>query len=214
MRPGRPPRTYPREVTPSREPAATPAAFAAGRAALQAVLDGPLRRGLTLTAAPAPKKMAPFCLAVAAEVDRDGEDVASGRFVVLHDPAGQDGWHGDTRIVSLVEAQVEAEMAADPALADVGWSWLLEALQAHDARHIGAAGTVTRTVSKRFGRLEDDDLDDSEVEIRASWSPVPGAADLDLGSHLLAWCDLLCSTAGLPPEGVVQLADRARRVAR
>jgi hypothetical protein len=44
-------------------------------------------------------------------------DVASGRFVVLHDPAGQDGWRGDTRIVAFVSADVESEMAADPALA-------------------------------------------------------------------------------------------------
>lgn len=184
-------------------PADAPAAFAAGVGPLQAVVDAP-PEGLVLRLVPAPKKMAPWSVAVAAEVQRDDEDVASGRFVVLHDPQGQDGWQGDTRVIALVEAQVELEMAADEALADVGWSWLQEALAARGALHTAAGGTVTRTVSRRFGRLEDDD-DASEVEVRASWTALPGAAGLDLGSHLLAWCDLLRSTAGLPPPGVALL---------
>ncbi len=182
----------------SLEPATVPEAFAAEVVGLQRVVDGPVRRGLALRVVPAPKRMAPFSYAVAAEVERDGEDVASGRFVVLHDPKGQDGWGGDTRVVALVEAQVEAEMAADPALAHVGWSWLLEALEDRGARHAAAGGTVTRTVSTRFGQLEDAE-DASEVEIRASWTALPGPG-ADLVAHLLAWCDLLCSTSGLPPE--------------
>ncbi|HEU4425796.1 MAG TPA: DUF3000 family protein, partial [Pilimelia sp.] len=43
-----------------------------------------------------------------------------------------------------------------------------------------------------------------DVELRASWTPL----DDDLGDHLLAWCTLLASTAGLPPPGVTALADR------
>lgn len=186
------------------EPTEAPETFAAGLVSLQAVLDGQLRRGLSLRTVPAPRKMAPWSFAVAAEVCRDGDDVASGRFVVLHDPAGQDGWQGDTRVVAFVEAQVEAEMAADPALADVGWSWLVEALELRGVEHAAAGGTVTRTVSTRFGELADGE-DASEVEVRASWTAVQGAGGLELGGHLLAWCDLLCSTAGLPPEGVVAL---------
>jgi len=125
--------------------------------------------------------------------------------VVLHDPDGQDGWRGDTRVVAFVSADVEAEMAADPALAQVGWSWLTDSLSDRGAEHTAAGGTVTRTVSCRFGQIEDAD-EASEVEVRASWTPLAddGGA-LDLGIHLLAWCDLLCATAGLPPPGVVQL---------
>jgi hypothetical protein len=131
--------------------------------------------------------------------------VASGRFVVLHDPAGQDGWRGDTRVVAFVSADVEAEMAADPALAQVGWSWLTDSLQDRDASHTAAGGTVTRTVSCRFGQIEDAD-EVSEVEVRASWTPLPDRdGTMDLGVHLLAWCDLLCATAGLPPPGVYAL---------
>jgi hypothetical protein len=56
---------------------------------------------------------------------------------------------------------------------------------------------VTRTVSCRFGQIEDAD-EVSEVEVRASWTPLPDTdGAMDLGVHLLAWCDLLCATAGL-----------------
>ena len=191
------------------EPLAAPEPFAAGLASLRAVLDswganGVVGRHLALRVVAAPKRMAPWSVAIAGEVTRGDEDLASGRFVVLHDPDGQDGWRGDTRVVALVEAQVDAEMAADPALAGAGWSWLLEALEGRGAAHTAAGGTVTRTVSRRFGQLEggeDGADDDSEVELRASWTVVPGPAGPDLGAHLLAWCDVLCSTAGLPPPG-------------
>lgn len=197
-------RTYPPQVTLSLGPAAPPAAFAAALAQVRDVLSGPLRRGLSLHEVPGPRRIAPWSASFVAEVTRTGEQVASGRFVVLHDPAGQDGWDGDTRVVAFVEAQVEAEMGADPALADVGWSWLLEALEVRGAAHVAAGGTVTRTVSKRFGQIEDPD-DTSEVELRASWTVVAVEGRLALDVHLRAWCDLLCCTAGLPPEGVATL---------
>ncbi len=183
-----------------------PEPFRAALVGLRSVLAEPGRPRLSLTEVPGPKRLAPFSVAVAAEIrDADDEQVASGRFVVLHDPAGQDGWRGDTRVVAFVSADVEAEMAADPALAQVGWSWLTESLQDRGALHTAAGGTVTRTVSCRFGQLEDAD-EASEVEVRASWTPLADAdGSLDLGLHLRAWCDLLCATAGLPPVGVVRL---------
>jgi hypothetical protein len=191
---------------------AVPVRFAAAAEAVRAVLDAHGRTGLSLSEVPAPRRLAPHTLAVAAEVERDGEEVASGRFVVLHDPAGQEGWRGDTRVVSFVQADVEPEMAADPALAQVGWSWLSDALSERGLRHTAAGGTVTRTVSVRFGQISEPD-EASEVEIRASWTPLPGEGDdpdamADLAQHLLAFCDLMCATAGLPPPGVVALRPR------
>lgn len=183
-----------------------PEPFRAALVGLRAAVAAPGRPGLSLEEVPAPKRLAPYAVAVSAEiVGADDEQVASGRFVVLHDPDGQDGWRGDTRVVAFVSADVEAEMAADPALAQVGWSWLTDSLSDRGAEHTAAGGTVTRTVSCRFGQIEDAD-EASEVEVRASWTPLAddGGA-LDLGIHLLAWCDLLCATAGLPPPGVVQL---------
>ena len=187
------------------EPRALPAAFDGAVQGLRAALTAHGRTGLVLEEVPAPKRLAPFAVAVSAEVGRGDDQVASGRFVVLHDPDGQEGWRGDTRVVAFVSADVEAEMAADPALAQVGWSWLTDALADRAAAHTAAGGTVTRTVSCRFGQIEDVD-EASEVEVRASWTPLAGPdGDTDLGVHLLAWTDLLCMTAGLPPPGVLAL---------
>jgi hypothetical protein len=166
------------------------------------------RPDLVISEVPAPRKLAPHALALAAEVLRDGLEVASGRFVVLHDPAGQEGWHGDTRVVAFVSADVDPEMASDPALAEVGWQWLSEALAERGAEHTAAGGTVTRTTSKRFGQIEEDD-ETNEVELRASWTALPGPSGaVELGRHLRAWADLLGSAAGLPPVGVTALRPR------
>jgi hypothetical protein len=194
-------------VTLPLEPSA-PERFLDAAAGVRAVLDRHGRAGLTLHEVPAPRRLAPHALAVAAEIERDGDEIASGRFVVLHDPSGQEGWRGDTRVISFVSAEVEAEMAADPALAEVGWSWLSDALRDRGVRHTAAGGTVTRTVSVRFGQIAEP-AEASEVEVRASWTPLPDdEGEVDLAQHLLAFCDLLCATAGLPPPGVAAFPGR------
>ena len=68
-----------------------------------------------------------------------------------------------------------------------------------------ASGTVTRVASESFGSMSDRPAT-AEIEIRASWTPTEDA----LGEHLLAWGDLLCTAAGLPPlpAGVVPLSRR------
>jgi hypothetical protein len=196
-------------VTVPLEPPRVPQPFAAAVEALHGALETSGRQGVTLREVPGPKRLAPYSFAVAAEVTRDGEEIASGRLVVLHDPAGQEGWRGDTRVVAFVSAEVEAEMAADAALAEVGWSWLTEALHGRGAPHTAAGGTVTRTVSSRFGQLAEP-AEASEVEIRASWTALPDAEGrLDLRAHLGAWSDLLRAAAGLPPAGVVSLPGRS-----
>jgi len=187
------------------EPTAPPEGFRRALDSLTSAMAEAIRPGVTLSDVPAPRKLAPYSIAVAGTVVRGDQDVASGRFVVLHDPAGQEGWRGHTRVVAFVSAQVDAEMAADASLGEVGWSWLTEALQTRGASQVAAGGTVTRTISARFGSLADPE-EASEIEVRASWTAVADASgELDLGQHLLAWCDLLCATAGLPPPGVTAL---------
>lgn len=159
------------------------------------------RPEVQLTEIPPPGRLAPYTFALTAEVLGDGEELASGRLVLLYDPDGQEAWDGTLRIVSYVTAELDADMAGDPLLAGVGWSWLIDALGAHGARHTAAGGTVTQTTSVRFGDLAGPP-DTADVELRASWTPL----DTDLTAHLLAWCELLCSTAGLPPPGVTLLA--------
>ena len=191
------------------EPSPVPVVFSAAVDGLRDAMRSEQRPGvLVLQEVPAPRRLAPHAVAFAADVLRSDEEVGSGRFVVLHDPAGQDGWQGDTRVVAFVSADVEPEMAVDPALAAVGWSWLVEALAERGARHTAAGGTVTRTASLRFGVMQAPD-ETNEVEVRASWTPLPAAdGSLDLAVHLQAWCDLLSATSGLPPIGVTSLPSR------
>ncbi len=148
-----------------------------------------------------PRRLAPHAYALAGTVSRDGEEVATGRLVLLFDPDGHEAWDGTFRFVTYVTAEVEIELAIDPLLPGVGWSWLTDALEAQGARHTAIAGTVTQTTSTRFGELAGPPTA-ADLEIRASWTPL----DADLGIHLEAWCDLLASTAGLPPPGVTALA--------
>jgi hypothetical protein len=190
-------------------PADLPAVFRRAVAGLSGVA---LRPELVISELPAPQRLAPHAVALHASVVRSGDELADGRLVVLHDPAGQDVWEGTTRCVAYVQAALDVEIASDPLLPGVGWAWLLEALDAAGAEHTAAGGTVTRTTSERFGALIDHPTV-AEVEIRASWSPVGE----ELGPHLVAFGELLCTAAGLPPTppGVVPMpASRRKRPAR
>jgi hypothetical protein len=161
------------------------------------------RAEILLTEVAAPQRLAPFAYAVGADVLREAEESATGRLILLHDPAGHDAWEGDLRLVTYVAAELEPELAADPLLPTVGWSWLIDALDAYEARYRAIGGTVTQTISTRFGDLAGPPPA-ADIEIRASWTPV----GTDLTAHLMAWCGLLASTAGLPPPGVTALAER------
>lgn len=185
--------------------------FAGLRAALEATWSAADRTGLRLRELPAPRRLAPQAYAVVGELGWGGAEGAQGRLVVLHDPAGQEGWHGQTRVVAFVAAEVDPEMARDPALPEVAWQWVTESLAAQRAVYRAAGGTVTRTVSRRFGALRPTGpgsaAESSAVEVRASWTAVADPdGRLDLDAHLHAWCDLLAATAGLPPPGVAGLA--------
>lgn len=166
-------------------------------AALLSLRGHQLRPELHLQEVPAPTRIAPYALALTGEVNysRDPEGImGSGRFVVLHDPDGQDAWDGTFRTIVMARAQMEPEVAQDPMLGEVGWTWLTDALGESRAEHHALSGTVTRVLSETFGGLE---LQGGEVEIevRASWTP----DSTDLGPHLQAWAMLLSQTAGLPP---------------
>lgn len=166
----------------------------------------PLRPEVALTEVPAPQRIAPYAVALTAEVaDTAGPDreLASGRFVLLHDPTCPEPWDGDWRAVTFARAELEPEVATDPALGEVGWAWLTEALTQRGVTYAAEAGTVTRVVSESFGSLADRSAR-VELEVRASWTPLDPR---ELGEHLLAWSDLLCTIAGLPPlpEGVIAL---------
>jgi len=183
--------------------------FAGVAAAFMAGRDALARRDLQFEDVPAPKRLAPYATAIAATVQRDDADVAWGRLVLLYDPDGQQGWDGFYRLVAYIRAEVEPEIAADPLLGEVGWSWLSEALDAHVPGYAVPSGTVTRVITEGFGAKRDE-LPLTGFELRASWSPAGGEdagsgqsalAALDFSAHIAAWCDCLSAAAGLEPPG-------------
>ena len=199
--------------------AASPAeaTFAAAAAVFLAGRDAQAGPGFSFEDVPAPKRLAPYASAIAATIERDGADVAWGRLVLLYDPDGQEGWDGVFRLVAYIRADVEPEIAADPLLGEVGWSWLSEALDAHVPGYAVPSGTVTRVITEGFGAKRDE-LPLTGFELRASWSPTgPGNRvddndldTLDLSAHISAWCDCLSAAAGLEPPGTRALRPTGR----
>ncbi|MFF0294891.1 DUF3000 domain-containing protein [Kitasatospora sp. NPDC004615] len=164
------------------------------REAVEALTGARLRPEVQLSPRPAPRRLAPHAFALSASVEVDGEELADGTLVLLHDPASPEAWNGEFRVVTMTRAELEPEMAGDPLLSEVGWSWLMDALQAHGARFAEPGGTVTRCHSQYFGALAERGAS-TEIELRASWTP----ADRRFDRHLAAWAELLCVCAGLPP---------------
>lgn len=192
------------------------------------------RKELRLAEIPAPARLAPFAVALGAEVmapgagtpstpvhgpaamafaaaagsgDETETELATGRFILLHDPDGSDVWDGEFRIVTYIRAELEPEMGNDEMLGTVAWTWLVEALENHKAQYRAAGGTATRVLSESFGTLSERP-GTIDIELRASWTP----ASSDVTAHLEAWSDMVCTFAGLPPlpDGVTPLTHRRR----
>ncbi|MCX6444302.1 MAG: DUF3000 domain-containing protein [Actinobacteria bacterium] len=174
------------------------------------------RPEIILEEVPAPQKLAAHSFAFTADISNGlladaEEEIASGRFVLLHEPGGQDTWEGDYRCVTFMRADVESEMQEDPLLPEVGWNWLLDSLNATGAQFNASSGTVTRVSSASFGKLSPRN-DDSEIEIRASWTPIINSVE-DMFLHVQAWCNLMTEVSGLPPlpDGVATIGFARRR---
>ena len=127
-----------------------PPAFALAVASLRAARPRPEVR---LTEVRPPQRLAPYAIAISGSVPPPGalsddvDDLATGRLVVLHDPDGHESWNGVTRLVAYVRADLDPDMAGDPLLASVGWSWLREALEGsrcpvHRCRRHGHPGQL------------------------------------------------------------------------
>ena len=187
-----------------------PAAFSA---ALESIESANVRRDVHIETIPAPTGLAPWSFALAAEVNPTPHgvelDLGTGRLVLLHDPEEPDAWGGAFRIVCFAQAPLEPEIGADPFLADVAWSWLIDALDTRGAEYLEASGTATKIISTGFGELAEQG-DGAKIELRASWTPL----ESDVSAHVEGWTELVCMLAGLPPiaEGVTMLS--ARRAGR
>lgn len=170
------------------------------------------RDELVVTEIPAPSSLAPWAVALAADVSpsRHGSDsdLGTGRFILLHDPDEPEAWGGSFRVVCFAQAPLETDIGLDPFLAEVAWSWLVDALDARNAQYTAASGTATKILSTGFGELARQG-DGAQIEVRASWTPLEN----DISSHVEGWGELLCMLAGLPPasEGVSLLTKRRTR---
>ena len=69
--------------------AAGPPAF---RAAVDALRACRLRPQVEVEPTPAPQRLAPYAYALEAVVVDGDQELADGRLVLLHDPAGHDAW--------------------------------------------------------------------------------------------------------------------------
>jgi hypothetical protein len=174
------------------------------RAAVDRMRAARLRPEVLCEEMPAPQRIAPYAAALSADVTVEGEDLGTGRIVLLHDPAGNDTWSGTFRCVAYARAELSPDLAADPMLAEVAWTWLVEALDAHGAEFTAPSGTVTKVTSESFGGMADEG-GSAQLEIRASWTPLG-----DVGAHVEAWGELMCTAVGLEPvpEGVTALPSR------
>jgi len=205
------------ETRPGPGAADEPPAFVAAVATMRAAR---LRPEIHCEEMPAPQRIAPFAAALSADVTVDGEEIGTGRIILLHDPQGNDAWDGEFRCVAYARAEIDVELITDPMLAAVGWTWLTDALDAHGAAYHMASGTVTRVATESFGGMAEESAA-AQLELRASWTPtlptlsaagplqVVGG-DLDVAPHVEAWGELLCTAVGLPPvpDGVAVIPSR------
>lgn len=156
-----------------------------------------------------PQRLAPLSYAVGLEVSHPDELIipeqsegdAYGRFIILCDPSGQDAWNGTTRIVTYIQADMDAAVAEDPMLTEVVWTWLVDGLHERDVKFSMLGGTVTATHSVRYGDISGPPRA-YQLELRASWT----AEDNAMTSHLEAVAETLAFVAGLPPVGVTNLS--------
>jgi len=173
------------------------------RVALDQLRQATTRTEVELDEIPAPSKLAPYAVAMGAEVGNEAGDASAvGRFILLYDNHHSEIWDGNFRIVTYIRTSIESDLGEDPMVSEVAWTWIMEALDEADATYRQPGGTATRVLSKGFGML-DYQYETIDLELRASWTP---AGD-HLNRHLTAWTDMVCTFAGLPPvtEGVIPL---------
>ncbi|MBB4071902.1 DUF3000 domain-containing protein [Canibacter oris] len=183
--------------------------------AAAAVRGAKLRAELDFKEIPAPDRIAPHAIALGASVNPSGRGVSgaaaaidggagAGRLILLHDPKMAAEWGNEFRFVCYAQADIEVEIGADPLLADVAWSWLIDALHTRQTSYTAIAGTATKTLSTGYGSLAQQGTG-AQLQLRASWTPT----DADYATHVQAWSELLCLLAGLPQhEGVAAFNPR------
>ena len=169
------------------EKSAAPVRF---QAALQSLKQTHIRPEVHLSEAPAPKRVAPYAVAIDGEVGDESAPDAQGTLVVLYDPQGQDNWDGQFRLVSYLEVEVDPAEAGDPMLPSAAWTWVTDAIGHYPVHNL--SGTVSLVSSSSFDD-EGEKPGKSILQIRASWSPNNEL----VGPHLGMWAEMLAMAGGL-----------------
>lgn len=164
-----------------------------------------LRAELETIQIDAPDKIAPFAFAFATQVPNRAETPMNrgvGRIVFIYDESQFETWGSNMRVIAYAKSPYENEMALEDDYANFCWELLTRSLSNNAVEFSHEAGTVTKMTATGMGSLSDEKVG-SEVELRASWSPI----DKDLARHFAAWQDLVAALAGFAIEGesVVQL---------
>jgi hypothetical protein len=175
------------------------------REAAEAMREAAHRPEISLSPIRAPGKLAPYSYALGAEISGDPDSPtavgeAFGRLILLYDPEGAEVWQSVFRLVAYVQAELDDEIAGDPLLPEVAWTWLTEALASEETEHVALGGTVTSVASIRYGDIAGP-ARSHQLELRASWTPVGD----HFGAHVEAFCSVLEAASGLPPVGVAEL---------
>ena len=112
------------------------------RAAVASLTGTRVRREVYVEPLRPPQRLAPYSYAISADVrDAEGEELATGRLVLLHDPDGAEAWEGVLRLVAFASAE-EAVAVLDTQPFDVLFT---------DVRLPGMPGTeLARIVVNRF----------------------------------------------------------------
>jgi hypothetical protein len=167
------------------------------RMALESLRNAEPRPEVEIKEILAPQDLAKHAVAFSCDVKADSAhekiDLGTGRMVVLWDTEPQESWASRFRVIIFAKSPLETDIGADEFSAGVSWAWLISALENNGAGYAAEAGTSTRVLSTGYGSLSNQ-KEHSEVELRASWSPT----DLELGSHLAAWQNLICMMSGHP----------------
>ena len=174
------------------------------RQAVTALKSPQPRPEIDLTEVRPPRRLAPWAYALAAEASGPADELATARIVLLHDPEQQEGWDGMLRLVVYLRSELDSEIASDPLLPTVAWSWLTDSLSESGARWTALGGTVTLTSSARFGDIAGP-AGSHDLELRGSWTAVTP----NLEPHAQAFYGIMATAVGLPPEGVSMLSPRA-----
>ena len=173
------------------------------RQAVAALKSPQPRQEIELSEVRPPKRLAPWAYALGAEASGPADELASARMVLLHDPDSAESWKGTLRLVVYLRSELDPQLASDPLLPAVSWSWLSDSLAEAGAAHTALGGTVTLTSSARFGDIAGP-AGSHDLELRGSWT----ALDPELAPHARAFFELMATAAGLPPEGVSVLTPR------